>query len=356
MRIEAAALSSFQSDITSNPELARELSSTTSILNNLPTIPSATCSQSKEPSSSVYGGGRFGDQTGSNEESLTLVRGREKALNTVSKKLEKKSKWLEAVNSEGKTYYWNRDTYETIWEKPKVGYLTIEEQKTMDISGPSTSSSSDSSGVFRHNPYGSWQTVKEETVDPRMPDLELPDLELPVETGFVEVPTVLEKKVKTEVEFEEKRVEMKSKLSGNIEFRKRGFKGGSFARNVKKREGSPWHVSHILLSLFLTYTCNMCLPTFFLSLFFSLFMIVTSDISRWKRKAICGYNINFISDTVINQWNVTCEWIGWWRWIPSVKSIFCQMRGRCLSILNCNYFLTCIIFFWQKYVPLGILF
>ena len=262
MKIEAAALSSFQSDIASNPKLAKELSSTTSILNNLPTIPSATFSQSKE-SSSVYGGGRFGDQTSSNEESLTLVRGREKALDTVAKKLEKKSKWLEAVNSEGETYYWNRDTYETIREKPKVGYLTIEEQKIMDISGPSsssdssrvfsgpsTSSSNDSSGVFRHNPYGSWQTVKEETVNPNMPDLELP-----VETGFVEVPTVLEKKVKTEVEFEEKKVEMKkSNLSGNIEFRKRGFKGGSFARNVKKREGSPWHVSlHSSFSIFNLY-------------------------------------------------------------------------------------------------------
>lgn len=243
MKIEAAALSSFQRDISSDPKLAKELSSTTSILNNLPTIPSATFSQSKESSSSIYGSGRFGDQTSNNEESLTLVRGREKALDTISKKLEKKSKWLEAVNSEGKIYYWNRDTYETIWEKPKVGYLTIEEQKTMEISGPSTSSSNDSNPcssndsnqVFRHNPYGSWQTVKEETVDPKMPDLELP-----VETGFVEVPIVFEKKVKTEVDFEEKKAEIKkSKLSGNIEFRKRGFKGGSFARNVKKKEGSP---------------------------------------------------------------------------------------------------------------------
>lgn len=236
MKIEAAALSSFQSDISSNPKLAKEISSTTSILNRLPTIPSHTASQ-LSTSNSLYGQGRFGDQISNNEDSLTLVRGREKALETIAKKLEKKSKWLEAVTSEGKTYYWNRDTYETIWEKPKVGFLTIEEQKSMDICGPSTSSSSSSASgeVFRHNPYGSWQKVKEETIDPNMPDLQLP-----VETGFVEVPctalTVVEKKV--EIEFEEKKVEMKKVNPGDGNFKKRSLKG-SFTRNIKKREGSP---------------------------------------------------------------------------------------------------------------------
>lgn len=232
MKIEAAALSSFQKDISANPKLSKEISSTTSLLNKLPTIHVHSNSSS---STGLCASGRFGDQSSSNEESLTLVRGREKALDTISKKLEKKSKWLEAVTSDGNTYYWNRETYETLSEKPKAGYLTVEEQKSLDMTGPASSSTSGSSSeVFRYNPYGSWKTVREETVDRNMPDLQLPQ-----ETGFVEVPfipVVAEKK--TEIEFEEKKVEMKKPSSGEVNFKKRGLKG-SFFRNIKKREGSP---------------------------------------------------------------------------------------------------------------------
>lgn len=109
MKIEAAALNSFQKDIASDSKLSKELSSTPSILRNLPIV---DASSSSKASSSIYGAGRFGDQfVDGAGESLSLVRGREKALETISQKMVKKSKWLEAKTSEGKVYYWNKDSY-----------------------------------------------------------------------------------------------------------------------------------------------------------------------------------------------------------------------------------------------------
>lgn len=105
MKIEAAALGAFQQDVSSNPKLAREMGKggSKSLLDSLPVINCAA-------PSSYGGGGRFGDQA-STSESAALVRGRERALETIAKKMEKKSKWLEAKTAEGETYYWNRDSY-----------------------------------------------------------------------------------------------------------------------------------------------------------------------------------------------------------------------------------------------------
>lgn len=106
MLIESSAMSSFQKDVANNPKLAKEYSSTASVVNNLPIIPQYTSTSSSNT------GGRYGDQFSDvGDESRTLVFGREKALDTISKQLEKKSKWLEAKTAEGTTYYWNRDSF-----------------------------------------------------------------------------------------------------------------------------------------------------------------------------------------------------------------------------------------------------
>lgn len=104
MQIEAAALSSFQGDMASDPSLARQVNS--SALSDLPVVMKAGSS------SAVPNRGRFGEDA-LPEESKELVRGRERALDTISKKLEKKNKWLEAVTSDGDFYYWHRDTLGT---------------------------------------------------------------------------------------------------------------------------------------------------------------------------------------------------------------------------------------------------
>ncbi len=100
MKIESSAMKAFQNDVSHNPDLAKEYSK------NIPLFKSTK----KVETTCIVGGSRFGDDSSSTEESAVLVRGRERALDTISKKFEKKSKWLEAKTSEGKTFYWNKET------------------------------------------------------------------------------------------------------------------------------------------------------------------------------------------------------------------------------------------------------
>lgn len=95
-RIEAAALKSFQADIAADPTKAKDL----------PTVTAGSSESSKYETQLPMS--KFGETVGS--ESLNLARGREKALETIASKMQKKSKWLEAKTAEGNTYYWNRDT------------------------------------------------------------------------------------------------------------------------------------------------------------------------------------------------------------------------------------------------------
>lgn len=103
MGIEAAAMRSFQNDISSNPKLSTELATTSSIINKLPKIDS-NCSDSDRTITNRFG------ECSNFEEDQVRVNGMARALETISQKFEKKSKWLEAKTGEGKTYYWNKKT------------------------------------------------------------------------------------------------------------------------------------------------------------------------------------------------------------------------------------------------------
>lgn len=41
--------------------------------------------------------------------------------------IKENSMWCEAKSDEGHTYYWNVKTNETVWEKPKEGYMSLKE-------------------------------------------------------------------------------------------------------------------------------------------------------------------------------------------------------------------------------------
>lgn len=248
MKIEAAALNSFQKDIGADPSLATELSSASSSLKHLPAPASSSTSTAFVPR------GRFGEDAAPEEESRELVRGRERALETVAQKLEKKSRWLEAKTSEGDVYYWNRQTFgkllfsscaqyvliylpnlETVREKPKSGFLSLTEQESSagtaipPVASPEYSSKDSSAG-----PYGTWQPVE---VDQslQMPDLQLPENENAECADDVE--PIIPPELREDVKFEEKVISKKLAPS-NETFRKRHVASDK-RRNVRKRESSP---------------------------------------------------------------------------------------------------------------------
>ncbi|RWS25862.1 hypothetical protein B4U80_00601, partial [Leptotrombidium deliense] len=197
MKIEAAAMKSFQKDISSNPRLAAELASTTSVVNKLPEIRYGS-------NSSEVACGRYGDSH-VEEESTTLVRGREKALDTIAKSLERKAKWLEAKTAEGNIYYWNRDTYETRNKPPKSGFLSLDEQLRMNITNaPGDMSVPSTSKTFKIEPYGKWQVVNDKPYNENMVDLQLPNSTLP---QLAEQPVVTLTDERKKIEFKEKVVE-----------------------------------------------------------------------------------------------------------------------------------------------------
>lgn len=102
-KIEAAALKSFQSDVANDPKRAKEIASLKPMPGGSSSSGSSSSATSQLPRS------KFGDSDVT--ESSTLLRGREKALETIASKMQKKSKWLEAKTAEGNTYYWHRETF-----------------------------------------------------------------------------------------------------------------------------------------------------------------------------------------------------------------------------------------------------
>jgi WW domain-binding protein 4 len=57
---------------------------------------------------------------------------RKGAATAVTAAPENQSLWCEAKTDEGYTYYWNVKTNESIWEKPKEGYMTLKEYEKLN--------------------------------------------------------------------------------------------------------------------------------------------------------------------------------------------------------------------------------
>lgn len=100
-KIEASALGSFQNDIARDPSLSKEIAHLKPISKQ-----ADKAITSQQESGSTFN--RFGQSVG--DDSETLVSGKKRALETIAKAFEKKSKWLEAKTAEGTQYYWNKDT------------------------------------------------------------------------------------------------------------------------------------------------------------------------------------------------------------------------------------------------------
>ena len=106
---------------------------------------------------------------------------RKQALEAVTSKLKKKNEWFESKTIEGKVYYYNRTTLETKWTAPKSGFVSIEEQKEMNISDVPGDQSRPNDGqvrtAFKHEQFNSkWQVVTDDAAS-RNVDLQLPKVQ-----------------------------------------------------------------------------------------------------------------------------------------------------------------------------------
>ncbi|CAH1109906.1 unnamed protein product [Psylliodes chrysocephalus] len=178
--------------------------------------------------------------------------------------------WYEAKTKEGHTYYWNTITNETVWEPPKDGFLSIDEQrdekdqeaskqlkeidKQRRLEGlklAQVQKADDEEERARlereklkerrvkedspppvygpiidpgkNDAYGKWQTVKEE---------KLVDLQLPVQQEYFECPIQYEPEP-VKREFKEKTIESLD-VYGQSSFKKRKKIIGS-NRNTRQR-------------------------------------------------------------------------------------------------------------------------
>jgi len=163
-KIEAAALNSFQSDLTRDPTFSKEIS-------NKKTISTSSLEKSSEQEKTgVYN--RFGQSFG--DESEVLVNGKKRALETIAKSFEKKTKWLEAKTAEGSTYYWNKHTLETRYDVPKSGFLSLAEQSQFKNIPSSSHAKNDDFTNLSYHRCG-WTTVeKQQNDEHKIIDLQLP--------------------------------------------------------------------------------------------------------------------------------------------------------------------------------------
>lgn len=222
MKIEAAAMGAFAKDVAADPTKAKEYSTTRSMIEKL-NLP--------EKKTALSTLGRFGET--SNEDDRYRELGREKALETIASKMEKKSQWLESKTAEGTSFYWNRKTFETVWEPPKQGYLTVEEQGNMNIGTTTSPPIPRPPSDYKYNPLGSWQTVEQTpSIDSSMPDLQLPPSANKLSSSELKVLEIGSKKEEV-FEFKEKTLETPLKPS------KKREPGSGFM--IKKRKITESH-------------------------------------------------------------------------------------------------------------------
>lgn len=219
-RIERAAMAAYEKDLASSGKPSDLLATTGK-------------SEAAESSSGWSGNQRSGEpkaeakdepesEKKSVKESDDLMR--KQALESVTSKLKKKNEWFESKTVEGKVYYYNRTTLETRWTPPKSGFVSIEEQKDMNISdvpGDQSRSNDDSqkeSRTFKHEQFHSkWQTVTD--AEQSQLDLQLPKVQI-------------KRKVDKDRDEETEKIEFSEKVLDKTLFKKKdkevGFKKRKF--------------------------------------------------------------------------------------------------------------------------------
>ncbi|XP_074596782.1 WW domain-binding protein 4-like isoform X2 [Brevipalpus obovatus] len=204
MKIEAAAMSAFAKDVINDPKRAKEYGASVSLTDKL-----KVSEKKSQPTVTVN---RFGfDDSEKTEQYQNL--GREKALEAITSKMEKKAQWLESKTGEGVSFYWNRKTLDTKWEPPKEGFMSIEEQQRLGMStttGPINSAGQPE--TLKYNPLGQWRTVEEKHDSEEDIDFQLPKKRRELSKGEQKAAQIASNlSTEEKFEFKEKTLEVSSK-------------------------------------------------------------------------------------------------------------------------------------------------
>ncbi|XP_075225545.1 uncharacterized protein LOC142326748 isoform X2 [Lycorma delicatula] len=248
-KMEEAALKAYMKDMESNPDYTSQL-----IVDRIEEKKKQIELQQQDRNEIV------------NDEEKKKASKAEPSLDSVENSTESESRvWYEAKSDEDYTYYWNYLTGESVWEPPKEGYVSLEEQNSVKgsdnidtsipVEGKSTEGENDGKKAANnkkrkekidegeikkdHNeetpaigptmkpdPYGGWTTV-----DRRIP--EPVDLQLP-EQEYVEIKVPVMEAEQPQIKFKEKTITtLGSEEQGPSTFKKRKF--NSNKGNIRRK-------------------------------------------------------------------------------------------------------------------------
>ncbi|CAL1288442.1 unnamed protein product [Larinioides sclopetarius] len=259
-KIERAALAAYQKDLQNNLEAIPNPSLINSITNSAYNVPDFS-KVSKAPNESKR-----------TKESKTNAKKAKLSVNpktiTVKKEISEENsngveikqeavpetrKWYEAMTDEGYKYYWHAETSESCWEPPEEGFLSLEEQESLNSQATTENSVPEikeepkeeveedntenvEEPVYsigpqpKVDPYGQWVTVEKKAL------VEI-DLQLPKPSeDLIEVIIPVAKdepKLKITEKIVGQLVDIDS--SEGVTFKKRKFGGSSAKRNARQR-------------------------------------------------------------------------------------------------------------------------
>lgn len=180
-RIERAAMAAYEKDLAGRPSSRPTDLAAAKAEDSPPARASSADGSSNQRQDEAIASKVESEKTEKKGAKLSDDLMRKQALEAVTSKLKKKNEWFESKTIEGQVYYYNRTTMETKWTAPKSGFVSIGEQKEMNISDVPGDQSRPNDGesdavrtTFKHEQFNSkWQVVADEESHLQLPSVQV---------------------------------------------------------------------------------------------------------------------------------------------------------------------------------------
>ncbi|XP_071499995.1 WW domain-binding protein 4-like [Diadema antillarum] len=241
-QMEEGAMKAFKKDVAQNPNLVPEykVALVQKKVREAQDVPSALPGSRTQPAADGV----------ASEQAATSAAATAATSSTASSSMgQSQAEWVEAVSPDGHTYYWNTVTGESQWEKPEnftpvTGGSTTEneapahkggkddgDKNEKSVEGQESKGKSEESSRAtkrRHDAYGGWSTVSNETEE--TPDLQLPEANPAYMSSYV--PQAAQYEPREKLAFKEKTVGSIGTSNDNVAFKKRKAGG----RQIRSRD------------------------------------------------------------------------------------------------------------------------